>query len=230
MKLSLPQISQPATLADLAHDTLKQFLLSPKAKGLERLEERTLAKQLGISRTPLREAVNRLIFEGFLRVEPRRGVFLNHPSKKEIIEILHVRAALESMAARLTASRITSSDLENLRKIFAPFHLDSVEEHVEEFSLAHFDFHEQVLELSGCGKLIEMASNIRDQMRLVRVHTMRIRRNIKKSLIEHLEIIDALESRDPDVAANRMREHILNLVKYVENSTESYPWNQQSSS
>ena len=230
MKLSLPQISQPASLADLAHDTLKEFLLSPKAKGLEKLEERTLAKQLGISRTPLREAVNRLIYEGFLRVEPRRGVFVNHPSKKEIIEILHVRAALESMAARLTASRITTSDLEHLRRIFEPFQLENVEDHVEEFSVAHFEFHEQVLDLSGCGKLIEMASNIRDQMRLIRVHTMRIRRNIQRSLTEHLAIIDALESRDPDIAANRMREHILNLVKYVENSTESYPWNQQSSS
>lgn len=224
--LSIPPINHPASLADLTYETLKEFVLSPKAHEIIKLEERTLAKQLGISRTPLREALNRLICEGFLRVEPRKGVFINHPNKKEIIEILYVRAALESMAARLAVANATSADLDSLREILKPFGLETVEKHVEEFSIAHVEFHEKSIELSGCKKLIELASNIRDQMKMVRIWTMRLRGRAKDALIEHLEIVDALEGRNPDVAASTVREHILSLVHYVGQSTAGYPWNQ----
>ena len=223
MDISIPPIAQPASLADLVYNSLKELVLTSQIDPSQRLDERTLATQLGISRTPLREAIQRLVIEGFLRVEPRRGVFVNEKSKKEIVEILHVRAALESMGARLATRNVTETDVVGLRSIFAPFSPDTVEQRTDEFSMANVNFHEQVLELSGCSKLVELASHIRDHMRMVRILTMRAGGRAQNALKEHLDIIVALENRDPDLSASRMREHILGLARHVENTVGQFP-------
>jgi len=228
MQLAVQPIAPPPSLAGLAYDTLKEFLLSSDLDASQKLDERALAQRLGISRTPLREAIQKLALEGFLKVEPRRGVFVNYRSKEEIVEILYVRAALEAMAARLTVRYVTPEDIESLREIFIPFHEDTVEEQVQEFSLANVHFHEKALELSRCSKIVEMASNIQDQMRMVRIYTMRSGGRAENSLAEHLQIIDALEQKNADLAAKRMREHILGLANYVEQAKGPYPWTVQS--
>ncbi len=224
MDISIPPIAQPASLADLVYNSLKELILTSQIDPSQRLDERTLASQLGISRTPLREAIQRLVVEGFLRVEPRRGVFVNEKSKKEIVEILYVRAALESMGARLATRHVTGTDVVGLKSIFLPFAPDTVEQQTDEFSMANVNFHEQVLELSGCSKLMEMASHIRDHMRMVRILTMRAGGRAQNALMEHLQIIEALENRDPDLSASRMREHILGLAHHVEKTVGQFPW------
>ena len=121
MNISISPIEPPASLANLVYDSLKELILTSQFDPSQRLDERTLAAQLGISRTPLREAIHRLVAEGFLRVEPRRGVFVNEKSKNEIVEILYVRAALESMGARLATRHVTDGDVAGLRSIFDVF-------------------------------------------------------------------------------------------------------------
>ncbi len=224
MNISISPISQPASLADVVYDSLKELILTAELDHNEKLDERTLAKQLGISRTPLREAIHKLVAEDFLRVEPRRGVFVNRKSKKEIVEILHVRAALEAMGARLATTHVTEDDVARLRCIFASFAPDTVEGQTDEFSVANVNFHEQVLELSRCSKLIEMASHIRDHTRMARICTMRAGGRAHNALIEHLQIIEALEKHDPDLSASRMREHILGLARHVEQTVGQFPW------
>ncbi len=224
MNISISPIEPPASLANLVYNSLKELILTSQFNPSQRLDERTLATQLGISRTPLREAIHRLVAEGFLRVEPRRGVFINEKSKQEIVEILYVRAALESMGARLATRHMTEGDVAGLRTIFASFAPDTVEQQTDEFSVANVTFHEQVLELSGCSKLIELASHIRDHMRMVRILTMRAGGRAQNALMEHLQIIEALENRDPDLSASRMREHILGLALHVEKTVGQFPW------
>jgi DNA-binding GntR family transcriptional regulator len=224
VEITIPPITQPASLAELVYESLKESILTSGIDPTQRLDERTLAKQLGISRTPLREAIHRLVAEGFLRVEPRRGVFVNEKSKKEIVEILYVRAALESMGARLAARHVTDTDLVGLKSIFAPFASDKVEQQTDKFSVANVTFHEQVLELSGCTKLVELASHIRDHIRMVRILTMRAGGRAQNALTEHFQIIEALENRDPDLSASRMREHILGLAGHVEKTVGQFPW------
>jgi DNA-binding GntR family transcriptional regulator len=224
MNISISPIAQPASLADVVYDSLKELILTAEFDPNQKLDERTLAQQLGISRTPLREAIHKLVAEGFLRVEPRRGVFVNEKSKKEIVEILYVRAALESMGARLATEHVTEDDVARLRQTFASFAPDTVERHTDEFSVANVVFHEQVLELSRCTKLVELASHIRDHMRMVRILTMRAGGRATNALAEHLQIIEALEKRDPDLAASRMREHILGLAHHVERTVGRFPW------
>ena len=224
MNISISPIEPPASLANLVYDSLKELILTSQFDPSQRLDERTLATQLGISRTPLREAIHRLVAEGFLRVEPRRGVFVNEKSKGEIVEILYVRAALESMGARLATRHVTDGDVAGLRSIFESFSQNNVEPQADKFAVANVNFHEQVLELSGCSKLVELASHIRDHMRMVRILTMRAGGRAQNALMEHFQIIEALENRDPDLSASRMREHILGLAHHVEKTVGQFPW------
>jgi DNA-binding GntR family transcriptional regulator len=215
-KVCLLPLSPPDSLAGLAYNALKETILSMDATTEGRLDERELAQSLKISRTPIRDAIRRLVDEGFLRVEPRKGVFVVRKTRQEIIEILYVRAALEGMAAKLAVRHVTVEDVAQMRAMFAGFTPRSVAGQVDEFSVANVIFHEFVLKLSHCQKLQEMAANIYDHMRMVRMQTIRLGNRARNALSEHLEMIQAFEKRDGDLAGRRMQQHIEGLARYVE--------------
>ena len=197
-KVSLLPLSTPDSLSDLAYNALKETILGMDATTEGRLDERELAQSLKISRTPIRDAIRRLVDEGFVRVEPRKGVFVVRKTRQEIIEILYVRAALEGMAAKLAVRHITDKDVALMKAMFAGFTPRNVTGKVDEFSLANVVFHELVLKLSHCQKLQEIAANIYDHMRMVRMQTIRLGNRARNALAEHLDMIQAFEKRDAD--------------------------------
>ena len=223
-KVSLLPLEHPSRLADLAYTSLKETILNMDSTSEGRLDERELAQSFKISRTPLRDAINRLVSEGFLRVEPRKGVFIIRKTRQEIIEILYVRAALEGMAAKLAVRHITDQDIANMKDIFSKFTQHNVVTLVDDFSAANVTFHEFVLKLSCCQKLQEMAGNIYDHMRMVRMQTIRLGNRARNALAEHLDIIRAFEKRDGDLAGRHMQEHIEGLARYVEENRGLFPW------
>jgi DNA-binding GntR family transcriptional regulator len=226
LALNVSRIEVPASLSEMAYEALKESLMKMDASGVPdegRLDERELALRLGVSRTPLREAVNRLVTEGFLRVVPRKGVFVVKKSKREVVEILQVRAALEGMAARLATEHVTEKDVLGLQKIFAPFDMENVDEQILKYADANVKFHEFVLKISQCGKLIELANNLFDHIRMIRFQTISFEGRARGSLREHLAIIQALENRDQDLAEKLMREHIEGLAEHVEKNVDSIP-------
>ena len=225
LNLEIERITAPANLSEIAYEAIKESLLKmelyrPPNEG--RLDERELAFRLGISRTPLREAIHRLVSEGFLKVIPRKGIYLVKKSTREIVEILIVRAALEGMAARLATRYISEDDLRKMRAIFSPFDPETVKGHSLKYSDANIRFHEIVLQISQCGKLIELASNLFDHIRWIRFRAAAFRERHGDTLLEHLKIIEAMEMRDADLAEKRMRTHIENLAHYVEEKGEFF--------
>jgi len=222
--LCLLPLKQPSKLADLAYQSLKETILSMDYNAEERLDERKLAQSLNISRTPLRDAINRLVSEGFLRVEPRKGIFINRKSRKEIIEILYVRAALEGAAAKMAAQKVSEEDISRMRELFAGFNDENIISKVEEFARANVAFHEYVLQLSGNRKLQEFAANIYDHMRMVRLATIKMDNRAYNALREHLEIIAAFEKRDGELARTLMQRHIEGLAVYVETHRGLFPF------
>lgn len=223
-RVSLLPLEHPSRLADLAYASLKETILNMDSTSEGRLDERELAQSFKISRTPLRDAINRLVSEGFLRVEPRKGVFIIRKSRQEIIEILYVRAALEGMAAKLAVLHITDQDVADMKKMFSKFTQHNVVTLVDDFSAANVTFHEFVLKLSRCQKLQEMAANIYDHMRMVRATTIRLGNRAKNALAEHLKIIRAFEKRDGELAGRYMQQHIEGLARYVEENRGLFPW------
>jgi DNA-binding GntR family transcriptional regulator len=217
--LKLTGIAVPTRLSEVAYEAIKESILTAELEDLEdggRVDEKTLAEQLGISRTPVREAVNRLVIEGFLRVVPRHGIYVATKSKEEIIEILHIRSVLEGLAARLTATNATKEDIVRMRGMFAPFHNSNLAERTREYSEANIKFHEFVLERSQCTKLVEIAGNLFDQMRMIRIQTGGYPNRPQISLSQHLEIIEAFEKRQADEAEKLMRNHIEEVIDAVE--------------
>jgi DNA-binding GntR family transcriptional regulator len=151
---------------------------------------------------------------------PRKGVYVVKKTKKEVIEILLVRAALEGMAARLATQFVTEKEIRKMKGLFEPFGESSKEEHFLQYSDANIEFHELVLKTSHCGKLIELAGNIFDHIRWIRFRTIVYKDRFRSMQREHYAIIDALEKRDPELAEKRMRGHIEGLARYIEGKVD----------
>ncbi|MEC7769123.1 MAG: GntR family transcriptional regulator [Acidobacteriota bacterium] len=181
-----------------------------------RLDERQLSEALGISRTPIREALVRLEQEGFIRTVPRRGAFIVRKTRKEILEMITVWAALESMAARLITLYAADEEISTLRRMFAKFDRGEVKARIDEYSATNISFHRAILQLSRCDLLNRLAENLFVHMRSIRIQTIGDRDRANQSIIDHMHIIEALESRDTDEAEQLVREHSLNLKTPVE--------------
>lgn len=180
-----------------------------------KLDERQLSDQLNISRTPIREALARLEQEGLVRVIPRRGVFILRKSVDEILEMITVWAALESMAARLVTERADDADIASLRELLASFSQDEAKTHLDEYSEANIRFHRRILELSGCTLLLSTAESLFLHMRAIRARTMTEGDRIARSIVDHNHIIEAIEARDADLADRLVREHTMKLHAHV---------------
>ena len=180
-----------------------------------RLDERQLGEALGVSRTPVREALVRLEQEGFIRTVPRKGAFIIRKKKKEILEMITAWAALEGMAARLITEHATDDEISTLRRLFAKFDQGEVKARIDEYSATNISFHQAILQLSRCELMNQLAENLFIHMRSIRMQTIGDRDRASQSIIDHMHIIEALESRDADLAERLVREHSLNLETHV---------------
>jgi DNA-binding GntR family transcriptional regulator len=178
-----------------------------------RLDERRLSEGLGVSRTPIREAMTLLEHEGFVRTRPRRGIFVVRKTKRELVETITVMAALESMAARLAAERAGGTEIADLRRLMDAFRAG---ERLAEYSDANIAFHQAIIRMSGSALLAEMTENLFIHMRAIRKITIHQENRAARSIIDHFGIIEALERRDPEFAERLAREHTLGLAAHVE--------------
>ena len=181
-----------------------------------RLDERGLSEGLGISRTPIREAMTLLEQEGFVRTRPRRGIFVVRKTKREIVEMITIMAALESMAARLAAERASPGDIAELHGLMDDFRSGNSGERLDDYSDANIAFHQAIIRMSGCVLLADMTENLFIHMRAIRKITIHQDDRASRSIVDHMRIIEALERRDPEVAERLAREHTLGLAAHVE--------------
>ena len=218
-RLSIPRLDTQSTFRDLAYAALKRAITAIDIYGTPeevRLDERALSVDLGVSRTPIREAMTLLEQEGFVRTLPRRGIYVVRKTKREIVEIITVIAALESMAARLVAQHAPDSDIAELRRLMDAFHDGTDGERLEEYSDANIAFHQAIIRMSGCSLLAEMTQNLFIHMRAIRKVTIHQDNRAARSIVDHMAIIEALERRDAEAAARLAREHTLGLAAHVE--------------
>jgi DNA-binding GntR family transcriptional regulator len=218
-ELAVEPVDASFSLKDHIYTSLKDAITQVDiyAEDAElRLDERRLSEQLNISRTPVREALARLEQEGLVEIVPRRGVYIVRKTKAEILEMITVWAALESMAARLITLNATDDEIASLRDLFATFEDDKVRAHIDEYSDRNIEFHQAILDLSRCSLLRELADNLFVHMRSIRARTIGETDRADKSIIDHMHIIKAIEARDTELAERLAREHTLNLARHVE--------------
>lgn len=183
-----------------------------------RLDERKLAEEIGVSRTPVREAFSRLEQEGFVRNIPRRGTFVVRKTKKEVIEVVYAMAALESMAARLATERASNEDIARLHDLCDPYDDEEARAHINEYSDSNVEFHQTLIGLSNCMLIESMANSLFLHMRAIRAEALKDLEHHRsdRSVRDHRRIIKALEDRDADLAERLVREHALSLGKHIE--------------
>jgi len=183
-----------------------------------KLDERRLAEDLGVSRTPIREALSRLAQEGLVEIIPRRGTFVARKSKQEILEIISVWAALESMAARLATEVATDEEIGQLRRLFVTFEgPNRPQARIDEYSDTNIQFHQRIIALSKSELLKKMADSLFVHMRAIRAQTITERDRADRSIIDHLHIIEAIEARNTELAERLVREHSFGLAEHINN-------------
>src|SRR6201991_253385 len=213
-----PPIGDTSTCADRAYTALKDTIVSLNVYEQPdevRLDERQLASDLGISRTPVREAMAQLEREGFVRSVPRRGIYVVRKSKQEVIEMITAWAALESMAARLITTNAKPEEIATLRKMFATFENGEARAHLDEYSEVNIEFHQTIIRMSRNHVLIDLAENLFTHMRMIRRKTIGEQDRVDRSICDHMNIIQALEARDTARVEILVRDHALGLADHV---------------
>jgi DNA-binding GntR family transcriptional regulator len=217
--LALQPLNANVSFRNQAYAAIKQAIMDADIyahREAIRLDERQLSTALGVSRTPIREAMTLLEQEGFLRTIPRRGVCILRKTKKEIIEIIEVWAALESMAARLATTNASDHDIARLRHMFDKFHSSAPTEHLHEYSDANIAFHQAIIDLSGSQLMRKTSENLFVHVRAIRRMTISQKDRASRSIVDHMRIIEALERRDTELAERLVRQHSLDLAAHVD--------------
>lgn len=217
--LGLAKISSDASYRVRVYEAIREAIVGTNLYEIPlaalNLDEREMALRLGVSRTPIREALIRLEHEGLVVSIPRRGYSIARKTKAELLEIIIVWAALESMAARLVTTNATDEAIASLRRIFSTFEGDRIAANLDEYSDANIRFHQQIIELSGCQTLRHTADGIFIHVRSIRHRTIGENRRFERSIVDHMQIIESLESRDADLAERLVRDHALQLAAHV---------------
>jgi DNA-binding GntR family transcriptional regulator len=221
--LVVPRLRTGASIAQLAYEALRAAILAMDVHNPEadlRLDEKELAADLGVSRTPVRHALARLEHEGLVRIVPRRGVYIVRKSTREIIEMITAWAALEGMAARLTCERATDEEIAGLRRLFATFENGKLRLRLNEYSAANLRFHQRIIELGRSPLLVDMANGLLVHMRAIRGRTIGDDDRAERSIVDHIHIIEALEARDAELSERLVRDHALDLADHVRRTVE----------
>lgn len=218
--LVIERVAPEETYKAKAYSALKQAITTMDIYGSPEpawLDERQLSERLGVSRTPVREALAMLEQEGFVKSLPRRGIIVVRKTKREIVEMVQAWAALESMAARLITLHAHDDAIATLRPLFEKFS-DSRKphDHLGEYSSANLAFHQAIIRLSGSKQLADMTDNLLLHVRGIRQITIGRDNRAERSIEDHLGIIGAIERRETELAERLSREHTLGLAAYVE--------------
>ncbi len=217
--VTISKLEQPQSLNTRAYHALREAILRANIYAEDadlRLDERALSAQFGVSRTPIREAIARLQHEGLVQVVPRRGVFIVRKTKTAILEMITVWAALESMAARLATKEASDADMARLHALVDDFATDAVAQRMGEYSDANIQFHQAIIALGGCALIGEMTDDLFLHVKAIRERTIFEQDRARRSVVDHKEIIAALEARDTERAERLVREHTLKLRDHVE--------------
>lgn len=208
-----PKPNNKVSLRDEVYESVRARVLGMVGQidAPVRVREEELAKELGVSRTPIREALLRLGEEGILNIQPRRGALLMPVTRKEYLEWLKLREELEAFAAKEAALNASQRDVDALRAIFAPFTESNLDERVAEYAAANVAFHQALIKLAD-NSLLEKVWKSFGHKQMLRTKTIERLNRARCSLHEHHAMIDAIEARNASLAADLARRHVHGLL------------------
>lgn len=205
-------------LRDLVFTTLRDAILRGDLEPGERLMEMQLADMLGVSRTPIREAIRMLEQEGLADTVPRRGAMVAYMSEKDLQDVLEVRDALDELAVRDACRRMTKQDFEDLETAMRNFRVAVVTKNVRKIVEADEAFHNVIYLAANNPKLQNIINNLKEQMYRFRFEYIRTGADYQKLIDEHEALIDGLRRKDEELVTSVMHRHLANQMSGVVNA------------
>ena len=209
-KLSPIRLEGYQPLRDMVFDVLMNAIMLGQLSPGERLLEVQLAEEMGVSRTPVREAIRRLELEGFVVMVPRKGAYVAGLSVADVEAVFEIRTALETLAVRLAAQRMEAEDFRQLDELAAKMKDTWQEGNVENWVTLDASFHELLYKFSRNERLVQMMNNIMEQLSRYRIISLANKEVRHNSLSEHEAVMDALRRHDSEAAAEAAAQHIIN--------------------
>ncbi len=197
-------------LRELVLDAIRSAIMNGTLQPRERLMEIQMAEELGVSRTPIREAMRKLELEGFIVMVPRKGAYVSDLSFKDIADVFEIRAALEGLAAGLASERITDEELEDMERLLVEKKEAINDNNMSKLVEVDTRFHELMYKASRNERLSAIISNLREQIQRFRLTSLSYPGRMQESLAEHKNITEAIQARDAKIARQLAHEHIEN--------------------
>lgn len=207
-------------LRDVVFQTLRQAILIGELKPGERLMEIHLANELGVSRTPIREAIRKLELEGLVVMVPRKGAYVASISEQQLLDVLEVRRALETLSVSLACERITQNELDELKKACSEFEETTYSMDATGVARADVRFHDIILRATKNNRLVSLLNQISEQMYRYRFEYIKDTSNYSNLVKEHEELYYAMTNQDAERAVEVIRIHIDNQAAAVLKSIE----------
>ena len=202
-------------LRDVVFNTLRKAILTGTLKPGERLMEVHLANKLGVSRTPIREAIRKLELEGLVIMIPRRGAEVAQITEKSLKDVLEVRRALDALSVELACDRITEEELGTLKKACDDFETAVREKDVSVIAKADVALHDIIVKATGNQRLQQLVNNLAEQMYRYRFVYIKDESQHDKLIAEHKEIFESIAGRDKERASMAAKLHIDNQEKSI---------------
>lgn len=203
-------VNEYLPLRDVVFQNLRRAILKGELEPGERLMEIHLAKRLGVSRTPIREAIRKLELEGLVVMIPRRGAVVASITEKDMRDVLEVRRTLEMMAVEVACDRISSSELERLKEAAGEFEKSRDSGDIVQVAQADMAFHEIIYSATGNLRLVNILSNLREQMYRYRMEYLKDTSGYDRLHAEHVRIYQGICEKNKEMAREAIREHIDN--------------------
>lgn len=204
-------------LRDVVFQTLREAILRGELRPGERLMELQLASKLGVSRTPIREAIRMLEQEGLAVTVPRKGAEVAKMTEKNMKDVLQIREALDELAVEIACDNMTDQQLVDLTLAMKNFENAVEAGNLKKIIESDVEFHDVIYQATDNPKLVTLLNNLREQIHRYRVEYLKERENYPKLIEEHEEIVSALKRRDKERVANAMSSHIRNQAETVRN-------------
>jgi len=220
METKLNPISAPISLEKFAYDAIKNAIISFQLVPGQSLVESELASRLGVSKTPVRDALLRLEREGFVKKIAYTGTYVSEINRKNIADIFMIRAHLEGLATRLVSGKFSQEDIQQAQNYINMMDEASKKGEIKEASNQNKRFHDLIIGKTESAWLVQILSNLDDHLKRYRILSNYQSGRLEKSTQEHQEVLDAIVRKDPDIAEKYMKQHIISVLEDLESQDD----------
>lgn len=211
----ISKINANKSLSEKVYQRIKTKIIKGVLKEGSKITEQEITNYIGVSKTPVREALQRLIVEGFITMNPNQRMTIKEISIKDIKELFQLRRVLDKLATRLVAEKITKKEIEKFNKIILKMNYFSDKDDILKYAKVATKFHSLMMHISGNKQLEQINNNLEEKSYRYRIKSLKVPGRIKSSLKEHKKIVEALSTGNKEQAIQLSQEHIDNVLKNI---------------